>query len=223
MNIFHEFICDFIEFFIVDFTLFGKKQNHVGHLALTLQRCHKVGFKIHPGKCFFGVQEYVLLGHKVSSHDIEVDQEKNDNLVSSQVPWHLEEIMGFPGMFELLSMVHKRFFEHCAILDQYVEAQCGGQVLSKSQRKLWIIKETLSASANPGYAWLREGVFGLCQCIWLLHRRGPEPTRWQWTQSSHLLCEWFARFNWEELLPNRLRGTWNHLRNQEILSSFVGV
>lgn len=73
VNIFHDFLRRFLEIFIDDFAVFGKTIDHVEHLRLTLEQWREVRLKLHPEKCFFGVTQGMLLGHRISKDGIEVD------------------------------------------------------------------------------------------------------------------------------------------------------
>lgn len=95
MNIFHDYFRKFLEVFIGYFAVFGRRVDHVDQLRMTSQRCREVGLKLHPGKCFFGVEEGILLGHKVSKRGIEVDQEKVAVWLAVQFPILVIELRGF--------------------------------------------------------------------------------------------------------------------------------
>jgi transposase InsO family protein len=110
MNIFHDFLRNFLEVFIDDFAVYGAAKDHVQHLRKTFQRCRETDLKLHPGKCFFGVQEGILLGHKVSKKGIEVDQEKIAVWLAVAFPSSLVEVQGFLGC----SGYYRRFIIHFA-------------------------------------------------------------------------------------------------------------
>ena len=97
MNVFHDFLRKFLEVFIDDFAVHGRADMHLEHLRLTLQRCKEVGLKLHPQKCFFGIREGILLGHKVSQKGIEVDQEKVAVWLAIKFPNSLKTLRGFLG------------------------------------------------------------------------------------------------------------------------------
>ena len=97
MNIFHDYLRKFLEVFIDDFAVYGETKEHAQHLRMTFQRCRETGLKLHPGKCFFGVQEGILLGHKVSKKGIEVDKEKIAVWLAVAFPTNLTEVQGFLG------------------------------------------------------------------------------------------------------------------------------
>ena len=53
-----------------------KGDQHLGFLKETFQRCRETGLKLHPGKCFMGMESGILLGHVVSRKGLEVDTDK---------------------------------------------------------------------------------------------------------------------------------------------------
>ncbi|CAM6093803.1 unnamed protein product [Calypogeia fissa] len=97
MNIFHDFLRKFLEIFIDDFAIYGTIQDHEECLRLTFQRCREVGLRLHPGKCFFGVNEGILLGHRISKKGIKVDQEKVAIWLAITFPKTLKEVRAFLG------------------------------------------------------------------------------------------------------------------------------
>ncbi|CAM6094694.1 unnamed protein product [Calypogeia fissa] len=97
MNVFHDYLRRFLEIFIDDFAVFGKVVDHARYLKLTFQRCREVGLRLHPGKCFFGVNEGILLGHKISKQGIKVDQEKVAIWLAIGFPKTLKEVRAFLG------------------------------------------------------------------------------------------------------------------------------
>ncbi|CAM6094008.1 unnamed protein product [Calypogeia fissa] len=97
MNVFHDYLRKYLEIFIDDFAIFGKVEDHARYLRLTFQRCREVGLCLHPGKCFFGVNKGVLLGHKISKQGIEVDQEKVAVWLAISFPNTLKEVRAFLG------------------------------------------------------------------------------------------------------------------------------
>lgn len=51
-------------------------EEHEEHLRKTFQRCRETNLKLHPGKCFFGIETGLLLGHVISRKGLEVDADK---------------------------------------------------------------------------------------------------------------------------------------------------
>ncbi|CAM6094053.1 unnamed protein product [Calypogeia fissa] len=97
MNIFHNFLSKFFEIFIDDFAIYGSIQNHKKCLRMTFQCCREVGLRLHPGKCFFRVNEGILLGHKISKKGIEVDHKKVAIWLAITFPKTLKEVRAFLG------------------------------------------------------------------------------------------------------------------------------
>jgi hypothetical protein len=67
------------------------------HLRQTFENCLESGLCLYPEKCFFGMQQGVLLGHVVSSKGIEVDKDKIKVIVDLLVPTNISEFQGFLG------------------------------------------------------------------------------------------------------------------------------
>ena len=53
--------------------------------------------KLHPGKCFIGVERGVLLGHVVSNKGLEVDIDKVKAILTLTPPKTVKEVRGFLG------------------------------------------------------------------------------------------------------------------------------
>ncbi|CAM6087794.1 unnamed protein product [Calypogeia fissa] len=97
MNVFHDYLRKFLEIFIDDFAVLGRIEDHMRYLKMTFQRCREVGLRLHPGTCFFGVKEGVLLGHRISKEGIAVDHEKVALWLAISFPKSLKEVRAFFG------------------------------------------------------------------------------------------------------------------------------
>ena len=97
MDIFQDFLRYFLEVFIDDFAVFGKRRDHLGYLKKTFERCRETNLKLHPGKCFLGMESGVLLGHVVSKTGLEVDLDKVKVILTLTAPTNVWEIRGFLG------------------------------------------------------------------------------------------------------------------------------
>ena len=53
--------------------------------------------KLHPGKCFMGIQSGILLGHVVSRKGLEVDTDKVRAILALLAPTTIREVRGFLG------------------------------------------------------------------------------------------------------------------------------
>ena len=97
MDIFQDFLRHFLEVFIDDFAVFRKRLDHLGYLKKTFERCRETNLKLHPGKCFLGMESRVLLGHVVSKTGLEVDLDKVKVILTLTAPRNVREIQGFLG------------------------------------------------------------------------------------------------------------------------------
>jgi len=97
MDIFKDFLRHFIEVFIDDFAVFSNREDHLGYLRKTFQKCRETNLKLHPGKCFFGMASGLLLGHVVSQTGLQVDLEKVKAILTLLPPTNVREIRGFLG------------------------------------------------------------------------------------------------------------------------------
>ena len=97
MDIFQDFLRHFLEVFIDDFAVFSAKQDHIKFLRKTFERCRETNLKLHPGKCFLGMESGLLLGHVVSKSGLEVDLDKVKAILALTAPTNVREIRGFLG------------------------------------------------------------------------------------------------------------------------------
>ena len=78
MAIFFDYIDNFMEVFMGDFSIFGSFDVCLTNLSTVLKRCQEVNLVLSWEKSHFIVQEGIRLGHKVSKKGIEVDKAKVD-------------------------------------------------------------------------------------------------------------------------------------------------
>ncbi|GJR10245.1 reverse transcriptase domain-containing protein [Tanacetum coccineum] len=79
MAIFHDMIEETIEVFMDDFSIFGDSFSLcLSYLDKMLQRCEDTNLVLNWEKCHFMVKEGIILGHKISKSEIEVDRAKVD-------------------------------------------------------------------------------------------------------------------------------------------------
>ncbi|OAE24676.1 hypothetical protein AXG93_4040s1030 [Marchantia polymorpha subsp. ruderalis] len=111
-NIFQEQLRKFLEIFIDDFCVFGKRSEHLSHLKQTFDKCRESSLSLHPEKCFFFMTSGILLGHRVSSDGIAVDIEKVKVILELEPPTNLRELRAFLGHVGY----YRRFIHMYAIL-----------------------------------------------------------------------------------------------------------
>nr|GEY97451.1 hypothetical protein [Tanacetum cinerariifolium] len=79
MAVFHDMIEKTMEVFMDDFSVFGDSfSSCLSHLDTMLQRCKDTNLVLNWEKCHFMVKEGIVLGHKISKNELEVDQAKVD-------------------------------------------------------------------------------------------------------------------------------------------------
>ncbi|GJU50184.1 reverse transcriptase domain-containing protein [Tanacetum coccineum] len=79
MAIFHDMIEETIEVFMDDFSVFRDSfSSCLSHLDKMLKRCEDTNFVLNWEKCHFMVKEGIVLGHKISKSEIEVNRAKVD-------------------------------------------------------------------------------------------------------------------------------------------------
>ena len=87
MSIFIDYIDNFMELFIDDFSVFGFFFDvSLANLSIVLKRCEEVNLVLSWEKSHFMVQEGIVLGHKVSKKGIEIDKAKVDLISNLPVP-----------------------------------------------------------------------------------------------------------------------------------------
>nr|GEV46065.1 reverse transcriptase domain-containing protein [Tanacetum cinerariifolium] len=96
MAIFHDMIEKLMEVFMDDFSVFDDSfSSCLSHLDQMLQRCEDTNLVLNWEKCHFMVKEGIVLGHKISKFEIEVDRAKVD--VIAKLP-HLTSVKGMENL-----------------------------------------------------------------------------------------------------------------------------
>nr|GEZ42192.1 reverse transcriptase domain-containing protein [Tanacetum cinerariifolium] len=77
LAIFHDMVEKTMEVFMEDFSIFGNSfENRLSRLDKMLQRCEDTNLSLYWEKSHFMVKEGIVLGHKISKNEIEVDKAK---------------------------------------------------------------------------------------------------------------------------------------------------
>ncbi|GKF24417.1 reverse transcriptase domain-containing protein, partial [Tanacetum coccineum] len=98
VTIFHDMIEKTMEVFMDDFSVFGDSfSSCLSHLDKMLQRCEDTNLVLNWEKCHFMVKEGIVLGHKISKSEIEVDKSKVDVIVKLPHPTTVKGIHSFLG------------------------------------------------------------------------------------------------------------------------------
>jgi len=81
-----------------DFTVYGDSFNKcLENLSLVLKRCIETNLILNYEKCYFMVEQRIVLGHVVSSRGLEVDKAKIDVISSLPYPSCVREVRSFLG------------------------------------------------------------------------------------------------------------------------------
>ncbi|GJR54641.1 reverse transcriptase domain-containing protein [Tanacetum coccineum] len=96
--IFHDICKDFMEVLMDDFSVFGNYfRTCLNNLSKMLARCEETNLVLNGEKCYFMVKEGIVLGHKISKAEIEVDKAKVDVIASLPYPTNVKNIRSFLG------------------------------------------------------------------------------------------------------------------------------
>nr|GEU65566.1 retrovirus-related Pol polyprotein from transposon 17.6 [Tanacetum cinerariifolium] len=98
MAIFHDMIHKTMEVFMDDFSVFDDSfSSCLSHLDKMLQRCEGTNLVLNWEKCHFMVKEGIVLGHKISMSEIEVDRAKVDLIATPPHPTSVKGVRSFLG------------------------------------------------------------------------------------------------------------------------------
>ncbi|GJR20264.1 reverse transcriptase domain-containing protein [Tanacetum coccineum] len=110
LAIFHDMIEESIKVFMDDFSVFGNSFDHcINNLDKMLQCCKDSNLVLNSEKCHFMVKEGIVLGHKVSGADLEVDKAKIDVIPKLPPHTNVKGIRSFLGHAEFDDECHKAF------------------------------------------------------------------------------------------------------------------
>ncbi|GKE26191.1 DNA-directed DNA polymerase [Tanacetum coccineum] len=103
MAIFHDMIKETMEVFMDDFLVFRDSFSLcLSYLDKMLKRCEDPNLVLNWEKCHFMVKEGIVLGHKISKSEIEVDRAKVDVIAKLPHPTTVKGVRSFLG--------HVRFY-----------------------------------------------------------------------------------------------------------------
>nr|GEZ34094.1 reverse transcriptase domain-containing protein [Tanacetum cinerariifolium] len=94
--IFHDMVEKTMEVFMDDFSVFGNSfKNRLSRLDKMLQRCEDTNLSLNWEKSHFRVKEGIVLGHKISKNEIEVDKAKIDVITKLPHPTTVKGVRSF--------------------------------------------------------------------------------------------------------------------------------
>nr|GEV82240.1 reverse transcriptase domain-containing protein [Tanacetum cinerariifolium] len=96
MSIFHDMIEKTMEVFMDDFSVFGDNfSSCLTNLDKMLNRCEETNLVLNWEKCHFMCREGIVLGHKISKSEIEVDRVKVDVIAKLPHPTTVKGVTSF--------------------------------------------------------------------------------------------------------------------------------
>jgi hypothetical protein len=98
MSIFSDYVERIIKVFMDDFMVYGDSFDKcLENLSLILKRCIETNIVLNYEKCYFMVEQGIVLGHIVSSRGLEVDKAKIDVISSLPYPSCVRKVHFFLG------------------------------------------------------------------------------------------------------------------------------
>ena len=108
MSILSYFVEDVMEIFMDDFSIYGSCfERCLENLEIVLQRSKDKIMALNWEKCHFMVTEGIILGHKISTAGLEVDQAKI-SVIRTLIP----STHKFSGTCRVLQEVYQRFLKN---------------------------------------------------------------------------------------------------------------
>ncbi|KAL2629567.1 hypothetical protein R1flu_014253 [Riccia fluitans] len=111
---FEEYLNNFMQTYLDDFTVYGSKDDHLGHLRKCLEKCRKYSISLNLDKSVFGISSGELLGHIISKDGLLLDLSKIDTILQMEAPGDLRGVQRFIGAVSY----YRRFirdFAHIAL------------------------------------------------------------------------------------------------------------
>ena len=148
--------------------MFSAKQDHLQYLKKTFERCKETNLKLHPGKCFLGMESGLLLGHVVSKNGLEVDLDKVKAILALTAPTNVRKIQGFLGCVGYYRRFIKDYAQKALPLTELLKKEEKFSWNPERQSAFEELKLTLSkASILSPPDWVKEfhitlDAFGWC-------------------------------------------------------------
>jgi len=90
---FSDYVERIIEIFMDDFTVYDDSLDKcLENLSLVLKRCIETNLVLNYEKCYFMIEQGIVLGHVMSSRGLEVDKAKIDVISSLSYPSYVREV-----------------------------------------------------------------------------------------------------------------------------------
>ena len=86
-----------MQVFLDDFAVYSRREDHLDHLRMCLEKCRGSQLSLNPTKCVFRVMSGALLGHTVSNEGIAMDLEKVKIILQAPAPTIAKALSLFVG------------------------------------------------------------------------------------------------------------------------------
>jgi hypothetical protein len=98
-NVFKDWTNQFMKVFVDDVNIHNHTwEEHLKHLKAILTQLREVNLKLNPGKCSFGAQQIVFLGHVVTRQGSYLDPKKVQAIKDFPVPRSVTNVQAFLGL-----------------------------------------------------------------------------------------------------------------------------
>ena len=125
MSIFSDLVEEVMEIFMDDFSVYGSSfEDCLKNLETVLQRCQDKNLALNWEKCHFKVTESIVLGHKISSTGLEVDQANITVIKTLMPPTTVKGIRSFLGHAGFYRRFIKDFSKISRPLCKLLEKRC---------------------------------------------------------------------------------------------------
>nr|GEY33202.1 reverse transcriptase domain-containing protein [Tanacetum cinerariifolium] len=122
MAIFHDMIKKTLEVFMDDFSIFRNSfETCLSHLDKTLKRCEDTNLCLNWEKSHFMVKKGIVLGHKISKNETEVDKAKVDVIVKLPHPTTVKGIRSFLGHVDFYRRFKQDFSKIARLMNRLLE------------------------------------------------------------------------------------------------------
>ncbi|KAL3699575.1 hypothetical protein R1sor_017597 [Riccia sorocarpa] len=144
IDTFAEYIGDFMEAFLDDFTVYGSANQHLQQLEKALIKCLENQIRLNLEKCVFWVQSGALLGHIICSEGVLMDPGKVEKIRKQPAPTNRKELQRVMGMANF----YRRYILNYTVLAAPVNALNKENIVFKwapqCQEAFDLLKEKLS-------------------------------------------------------------------------------